>query len=84
MKRPVRLVKSVVIGVAAGVLASVLVIVAQFALSVGALRVSDHDAGGGIDVAYVNLTPAMWIGLLTAVAAFVWRWRQYRRTSFSR
>jgi len=79
-----RLVKSIPVGAAAGILASVLVIAVQFASSLGALRISERGAGGGIEGAYLDLTPSMWIGLLAAVAASVWRWRRYRRVPLGR
>jgi hypothetical protein len=79
-----RLVKSIAVGVAAGILASALVIAVQFALSLGALRISERGTGGGVEGGYLDLTPSLRIGLLTAVAAFVSRWRRYRRISLGR
>jgi hypothetical protein len=79
-----RLARSVMVGLVAGVVTLVLVVAIQLVWSLGALWVSEADAGGGLSLVYIsNLAVAIVSGLVGAVAGFVWQWRRHRRASLA-
>lgn len=82
------LMKSVLVGVVAAVLAAVAVAAVMIVFSIGAvIEVESYsDAGGGIGAEYVSINPAAayLAGVVAGVAGFAWQWRRTRRPAGDR
>jgi uncharacterized membrane protein len=74
-----RLTKSMIVGIIAGLAAAILVVAGQFAFSVGASSFSYRDAGGGIEAASLSVLPSILVGMLAAVVGVVWQWKRSGR-----
>jgi hypothetical protein len=78
-----RLARSVMVGLIAGIVTAVLVVAIQLIWSLGGLWVNEVGDGGGLNLIYLNLTAAIVSGVAGAVAGFVWQWRRHGRASLA-
>lgn len=83
-----RLLKSVLVGAMAAVLAAIAIGAVMIVFSIGAVtKVESYaDAGGGVGVEYVSINPAAAYiaGVAAGVAGFDWQWRRTRRPAGDR